>query len=170
MIKRSVILVFIVFPFLLNAFCFASHYEGQFNKYRKTRISDKIYYLSGKSYPKIVDAIFKYVEPQFENAVLSIIWKESKFYKNALSNKYWDYHYDYGLMQISSYFWDFDKELIFNEDYNIRIGYSIYSDFFKRKNITVWKSFKYYNGSVEYANAVWKIYNNLTKTFGDNIC
>lgn len=170
MIKRNVMLVFMVFPFLLNAFCFSVHYEGQYNEYRKIRIADKIHYLSGKCYPKVVDAIFNHVDPCLDNAVISIIWKESRFKTNVTSDRYWGHYRDYGLMQISSYFWKFDPDLIFNEDYNVLIGYGIYKSFLESQNGNLWYSFKRYNGSAEYANSVMRIYCRLMTHFGDKIC
>ena len=163
MIKKYVLfLLFILFPFLLNAPYFLFNYNKTLEESRKISIQSKIYYLSGKYYPTIADAIYNNVEPKFDNIILSIIWKESRFNRHALSNKYYGNYRDYGLMQISDYWWNFNKNLIFNEDYNIKIGYNIYVQFWKRSEYDIWHSLKYYNGSEVYAHSVINIYYDLT--------
>ena len=99
--KKTIVFLCLVFPFILNAFCFSSHYEGKFNEYRKNRISSKIHYLSGKYYPKVAEAIFNNVDAYLDNAVISIIWKESRFKAHVTSDRYWGHYRDYGLMQVS---------------------------------------------------------------------
>jgi soluble lytic murein transglycosylase-like protein len=138
-----------------------------FKRYRQEAIKNKIYYLSGKYYPSVVKAIYNYVEPKFDNVIISIIWQESKFKKHALSKKYWGGYRDYGLMQISDYFWKFDKKFIFDEDYNIVIGYRIYKKLWKQSNYNLWYSLKYYNGTSIYAHEVMNIYSNLIVKFGE---
>jgi len=114
-------------------------------------------------YEDIAKSIMKHVSYKDIDIVLCIISTESEFNKNAVSRKYKGDHADYGLMQISSYFWKFNKELIFDIEYNISYGYFIFNSF--SDGHSYYSPLKAYNGSHEYAIKVLKKYNKLKNDF-----
>ena len=166
--------IFIILILLIINVYYGFSTQKIYDDYKNKRIkliNNKIHYMCGKDYPDVANAIFYNVDPKFDSIIISIIWKESRFNSKALSPKYnASIHRDYGLMQISSAYWKFDKDKILEPDYNIKFGYEIYQHFWDKSNSNLWYSLKYYNGSNEYARSVLNIYARLSKKFNEQLC
>jgi soluble lytic murein transglycosylase-like protein len=135
---------------------------------RLNKLKYKLEYLSNNNYDyELINIINDNIEEKHENLILSIILKESEFNQFALSKAYCNGNRDYGLMQISDKWWEFDKDLIYDLEYNINFGYSIFKYFLKISNNNIENALYLYNGSKEYPKEILSIKNKLEKEIKD---
>ena len=129
------------------------------NNYEK--IKEKITILakdiSEDNISNISKAINKIVAKDEQDIFISIISVESEFKPKALSAEY-NGHRDFGLCQISSKYHKFDMHLIYDEEYNIKKGYDIFSE---TKGLPLEERLYRYNGSKKYYKKVYEEMNKL---------
>ena len=157
----------LIFAFIL---CLNFYLANSVSLDRLNKVEHKIYLLSGQHYDSIALDICNIVNPEHEDDIISIIFKESEFNERATSKKYWGEYRDYGLMQISSYYFKFNKVKIYESYYNISIGYAYYLECLDDSKGSSYYAFQRYNGSIEYADEVIQIkYKLLERIFYDRI-
>jgi len=159
--KFKIILIILFITFF--PLTFSKSFQKEIKIGRLEKLKYKIEYLSGKKCNnELLYSIYNNINIKYENIILSIITKESEFNQFALSRVYSENNRDYGLMQISDKWWSFDKESIYNVEYNIILGYKIFKYFLGVSNGDVEQALFLYNGSRQYATDVMRI-NNLLK-------
>jgi len=130
-----------------------SNIDNTLYHYNISLLENKMELLNIRNKEQIAKHIYKNIDMKHYDDIIAIIYKESRGDTLAFNG------HDYGLMQINKQH-KFDRNQIFNTEYNLIVGYNIFLDCC---SVNYDKRFKLYNGSDVYQRSINRIIRRLNE-------